>query len=49
MNFLYMEEVVVFNMYGLIDNDEYLVNYIFFIWVVEEKFREIEININILV
>lgn len=49
MNFLYMEEVVVFNMYGLIDNDEYLVNYIFFIWVVEEKFREIEYNINILV
>lgn len=49
MNFLYMEEVVVFNMYGLIDNDEYLVNYIFFIWVVEEKFREIEINKYILV
>lgn len=49
MNFLYMEEVVVFCMYGLIDNDEYLVNYIFFIWVVEEKFREIEYNIIILV
>lgn len=45
MNFPYMEEVAVPCMYGLIDNDEYLANYTSFIWVVEEKFREIEHNI----
>lgn len=49
MNFPYMEEVAVPYMFGLIDNDEYLANYTSFIWVVEEKSREIEININTLV
>lgn len=44
-----MEEVAVPYMYGLIDNDEYLANYTSFIWVVEEKSREIEINKHTLV
>lgn len=49
MNFPYMEEVAVPCMYGLIDNDEYLAIYTSFIWVVEEKSRETEHNINTLV